>query len=113
MFSGYHCIVVVFLVKARVCMLYDAPLAIPLHRPVGVQGDPCAVLDVQLLQPSAGSRDGAHPGVADHLAAAHAHLLQLGAVDREHLDDDDDGDDDNDDDDDGCSGRRAPGGRSR
>ena len=90
-------------------MLYDAPLAMPLHGPVGVQGDPCAVLDVQLLQPSAGSRDGAHPGVAHHLAAAHAHLLQLGAVDGEHLDDDDDvGDDD-----DGCSGRRAPGGRSR
>ena len=66
-------------------MFDDAPMAMPLHHPVAVQGHPRAVLDVELLQPSTGSRDGAHPGVADHLAPAHAHLLQLGAVDGEHL----------------------------
>ena len=66
-------------------MFDDAPLAMSLHRPVAVQGNPRAVLDVQLLQPSTGSCNSAHPEVADHLAPAHAHLLQLGAVDGEHL----------------------------
>ena len=66
-------------------MLDDAPLAMSLHRPVRVQGDPRAVLDVQLLQASTGSCNGAHPGVANHLAPAYAYLPQLGAVDREHL----------------------------
>ena len=66
-------------------MFDDAPLAMSLHGPVAVQGNPSAVLDVQLLQPSTGSCNGAHPEVADHLTPAHAHLLQLGAVDGEHL----------------------------
>ena len=71
--------------KSRVRVFDDAPMAMSLHHPVAVQGHPRAVLDVELLQAPAGSRDGAHPGVPHHLAAAHAHLLQLGAVDGEHL----------------------------
>ena len=83
-------------------MFDDAPLAVPLHRPIAVQGHPRAVLDVEglptpkdilintnldveLLQPPTGSGNGGDPEVSDHLAPAHAHLLQLGAVDGEHL----------------------------
>ena len=44
-----------------------------------------ANLDVELLQSPTGSCNCRDPEIADHLAPTHAHLLQLEAVDREHL----------------------------
>lgn len=67
------------LAKAGVGVLDNAPLAVLLDRPVALDRY-LAILDVELLQPSAVVSDALYPSIGDHITVPEAELLQVGAA---------------------------------